>query len=181
MEIKKCCITSTLFSGKSEETAWPRTHGACEGGGAHTPRERLSFFVVCLLGSVFPIQNCSDVKCSLAALQVREPMVSPGLSLPPAALCCGQICQLFVPLNCFSCLMLGSRCLVPHLGVAEPEGRYALSFVLIQGDSLLGCDLLCKAPFELGLLLGLQNCRLGCIQHLAVCSLLKAVFGFHGF
>lgn len=36
----------------------------------------------------------------------------------------------------------------------------------------------CTSPSELGLVLGLQSCRLGCIQYLPVCSLLQAVFDF---
>lgn len=165
------------FPGKSEETGWPSDHGECKGRGVQTSQERcFFFFLVGLFGLMFNIQHCSDVQpCSSLSKRTH------GLfwaELPTCGFCAvirSSTCWCNWAASHVSCWAAGAVSL--PWGWQSQEDMF---LVPIQREGALDCGSSCKALFELGLVLGLQNCRLGCIQDLAVCYLLKAVFEFCG-
>lgn len=93
-------------------------------------------FLVGLFWSVLPIQNCSDVKCSLGTLQ-ESPRALPGRASHVHFLRCDQAQQLLEPPSCFSCPLLGSRCPVPRGGVSGGHAASALSWSEVTADETL--------------------------------------------
>lgn len=157
------------FPGKSEETGFSQSSWWAQGKRSSNTFENVVLFVVALFWLVVPTFSCCDVKCSLAGLQVGEPMVSPGPSLPHAGV---SLWSDLVALSATELLLLcpvrqQAPCLQP--GRRESGGHECPCLVLMQSDSSLVCASVCRAHFWAGAAAGRPEVQAG-LQPVSCCS-----------